>query len=109
MYCTRCGVVINEKDKYCAECGASTGRAPYAPAAGTPRLSRPVYDRKIAGVCSGFARHFGLDVTLIRIVAVVLAFWPIPLTGLIAYLVAWIVMPEDPKALPVPGAAQPAS
>ena len=60
-------------------------------------------DKKIAGVCAGFARYFGMDVTLVRIIAIVLIFWPVPI-GLVGYIVAWIVMPRDP--LPLPAASQ---
>ena len=58
------------------------------------RLSRPMNDKKIAGVCAGFARYLNLDVTLVRIIwlIVALAFG----TGFLAYLVAWIAMPADP-------------
>ena len=53
-------------------------------------------EAKIAGVCAGFARYFGLDVTLVRILWVVLTVFPVPFFGLISYIVAWIVMPKDP-------------
>jgi phage shock protein C len=64
------------------------------------RLTRATREAKIAGVCAGFARHFGLDVTLVRIVWLVLTVWPLPLFGCISYIVAWIVMPKDPEPLP---------
>jgi phage shock protein C len=57
-------------------------------------------EAKIAGVCAGFARHFGLDVTLVRVLWIVLSVWPVPSVGLIAYIVAWIVMPKDTVAAP---------
>jgi phage shock protein C len=53
-------------------------------------------EAKIAGVCAGFARYFGFDVTLIRILWAVLIVCPVPSFGLVAYIVAWIVMPKDP-------------
>jgi phage shock protein PspC (stress-responsive transcriptional regulator) len=56
------------------------------------RLVREPDDRKIAGVCAGLADRLGVDVSLVRLGAVVLAvFTPV---GLIAYLVAWAVVPE---------------
>ncbi|HEX5432400.1 MAG TPA: PspC domain-containing protein [Bryobacteraceae bacterium] len=58
-------------------------------------MSRPREDAKIAGVCAGFARYFDLDVTLVRIVWIVLIFYP-PGVGLLAYILCWIVMPKDP-------------
>ncbi len=99
MYCTRCGVELAERDRYCNQCGTATNKATRETISN--RLSRPRDDRKIAGVCAGLARYFGVDVTLIRILAVVLAIWPVGL-GLLLYLVCWIVMPNDPLLLPAP-------
>jgi phage shock protein PspC (stress-responsive transcriptional regulator) len=67
---------------------------PQDPSAGPRprRLVREPDDRKIAGVCAGLADRLGVDVSLVRIGAVVLAvFTPV---GLIAYLVAWAIVPE---------------
>jgi phage shock protein C len=95
MFCTRCGSELREPDYFCSACGAATARnaAPPRPEA---RLSRPMSEAKIAGVCAGFARYFGFDVTLIRILWAVLIVCPVPSFGLVAYIVAWIVMPKDP-------------
>jgi phage shock protein PspC (stress-responsive transcriptional regulator) len=41
------------------------------------------------------ARYLDLDVTLIRILWILLAIFP-PVPGLLAYIVCWIVMPQDP-------------
>ena len=110
MYCTKCGVELRERDRFCAECGTATGYGRQQ-AAGTVynRLSRPRDDRKIAGVCAGIARYFGVDnVTLVRILTVVLAIWPVGV-GVIFYIVCWIVMPNDPLMLPAPAHQQTAS
>jgi phage shock protein PspC (stress-responsive transcriptional regulator) len=67
---------------------------PEEPAAGhgARRLVREPDDRKVAGVCAGLADRLGVDVSLVRLGAVVLAvFTPV---GLIAYLVAWAIVPE---------------
>jgi phage shock protein PspC (stress-responsive transcriptional regulator) len=56
--------------------------------------------RKIAGVCLGFAEYFDLDVTLVRLVWLVVAL--MTGVGLLAYPVAWIVMPEEPLRLAEP-------
>lgn len=101
MYCTRCGVQLNEADKFCAQCGTATARASFSAPSAYSKLSRPRDDRKIAGVCAGFARYMGVDVTLIRLIAVILIFWP-PGVGLIAYVVGWAVMPNDPLHFPAP-------
>jgi phage shock protein C len=98
MFCTKCGTELKDQGKFCSECGTSTGRG--APTTQADRLSRPVTETKIAGVCAGFARYFGVDVTLVRVIWLVLCVWPVPLFGIISYFVAWIVMPKDPLVVP---------
>jgi phage shock protein PspC (stress-responsive transcriptional regulator) len=57
------------------------------------QLRRPRRDRVIAGVLAGFARHYELDLQLLRVVYVVAtvctAFF-----GVVIYLMCWIVIPE---------------
>jgi phage shock protein C len=62
------------------------------------QLTRPRYPRMIAGVCSGLALHYGWDLTLTRFICAMLIIFTG--VGLIAYLVAWIVIPEAPFVLP---------
>ncbi len=50
-------------------------------------------DRIVAGVCAGGARHRNIDPLLVRIAVVALTF--IGLAGLILYLAAWFLLPED--------------
>lgn len=67
---------------------------PEEPSAGSRprRLVREPDDRKIAGVCAGLADRLGIDVSLVRLGAILLAiFTPV---GLIAYLVGWAIVPE---------------
>ncbi len=103
MYCSSCGIEISDTARYCSQCGTATGRNGFTSPTGTParKLTRPRDDRKIAGVCAGIARYLGVDVTLVRVMAVVLALWP-PSIGLILYVVCWIVMPQEPLMLPAP-------
>lgn len=61
-------------------------------------LLRSRYDRKIAGVCAGFARAYGWDVSLVRLVLVALVLFGGG--GVLAYVICWIAIPEDPVALP---------
>jgi phage shock protein C len=68
---------------------------------GRKRLVRARAGRKIAGVCAGFAEYFDLDVTLVRVVWLITALIPIG-ASLIAYLIAWILLPEEPEALSAP-------
>ena len=103
MFCTKCGVELKEADRFCSQCGSTTGRGIRPPVAGAVynRMTRPRDDRKVAGVCSGIARYMGVDVTLIRVLMIVLAIWP-PGVGLLVYVVCWAVMPNDPLLLSAP-------
>jgi len=94
MYCNYCGKVIQDDANVCAYCGTRVGAV-----LARKRLIRPRQNRKVAGVCAGFAEYFDLDVTLVRVVWLISVFLGVGLT-LIAYLVAWIVMPDEPLALP---------
>jgi phage shock protein PspC (stress-responsive transcriptional regulator) len=60
------------------------------------RLTRSVTDRQIAGVCAGLANYLHLDPTIVRVVSVVLAIYPGAIIGgIIAYLIGWMVIPEN--------------
>jgi len=59
----------------------------------TKRLTRRSDDRMIAGVCSGVADYLGLDVTLVRLLTVVAAIFSVGAVA-VAYIAAWILMPE---------------
>ncbi len=107
MFCPRCGKEYAERVNFCCQCGA----AMYVPAARpAKKLMRSRKDEKIAGVCGGFAEYLDIDSTLVRLLWVALVFfvgW-----GVIAYIIAWIVMPEEPLPQPAPAtsaAAQPAT
>nr|WP_268892886.1 PspC domain-containing protein [Tomitella fengzijianii] len=58
------------------------------------KLTRSRDQKMIAGVCGGIARHFGWDVTKVRLVFVVSCLLPGP--QVLLYLLLWIVMPEQP-------------
>ena len=59
----------------------------------TRRLSRPRNDRRIAGVCSGLARRFGLSSGMVRLLFVVSCLLPGP--QFVAYLVLWVLLPNE--------------
>ena len=63
------------------------------------RLIRPRAGRMIAGVCQGLANNYNWDVTVVRVVTVLLSVFGGG-AGIVAYVVFWVVMPEEPLALP---------
>ena len=66
---------------------------------GSPkRLYRTSSSGRIAGVCAGIAEYFDTDVTVIRLAWVVLSIVPGGLIGgVLAYLAAWIIMPDSSR------------
>ncbi len=84
--------------KFCSECGAASALA--GPPSGQTRLIRPREGKKIAGVCAAFAHYFDADVTLIRVVWVVLCLWPVPTFGVLAYFAAWFAIPREAAIAP---------
>lgn len=102
MYCNYCGKSIQDDANVCAYCGTRVGGV-----IARKRLVRPREGRKIAGVCLGMAEYFDLDVTLVRVVWLIATLFGGG--GLLAYIIAWIVMPEEPYLLPaqVPAGQQP--
>ena len=101
MNCAACGNTINADARFCSACGQAVASAyapPPPPYSTAPPLVRPQFGRVIAGVCAGFAQHFGWDVVLVRLlfVAAVLG-CGVPV---LVYVVAWVVMPEGPYFVP---------
>ena len=56
------------------------------------RLTRSRTDRKIAGVCAGLARRFGITPTTMRVIAIASCLLPGP--QVLAYVALWVIMPE---------------
>lgn len=102
MFCTACGFSMSDEHRYCARCGkpAQDGQFQWTAAAPQPRVAQPprrlerdMYNRKVAGVCSGFAGYFGMDPTIMRLIWVGLFFT----TGLpiVVYPICWMVMSRN--------------
>jgi phage shock protein C len=103
MFCTACGVSLGETgSNFCPGCGKSTRgeqQSQYRPAQAQRVLQRPRQGRRIAGVCAGIANYLEVDVTLIRILALI-AFFCYG-TGFLAYIIAIFVMPNEEDLGPV--------
>ena len=103
MFCRQCGKQMDPAARFCPLCGAvrkDTAASTSFGAASRPgtQLLRSRSRRMIAGVCGGFADHYGWDLNLVRIVTVVITL----VTGvtLFAYIAAWIIIPDGQYALP---------
>jgi phage shock protein C len=98
MICTSCQKNIADYSNFCYNCGArqATTAAPGPGVANCSpkRLMRSNTDKKLAGVCGGLGAYFDVDPMIIRLcwlLAVLLGG-----TGLLAYVVLWIVLPLAP-------------
>lgn len=101
VYCQQCGSGMPLSARFCSVCG--TPVQPVQPIAGRP-LIRPRLGRQVGGVCAALANANGWDVTLVRIFAVLGLIFSSGLIG-VAYLAAWIGIPEE--APTIPGAYHP--
>jgi phage shock protein C len=91
MFCTKCGVELRDDDRFCSRCG---NRSAVGAVTDKPRaLTLDKRNKKIAGVCAGFARYFEVDIVLVRVLWLVTAICTG--VGFLAYLAAWIVIPSD--------------
>ncbi|MBU1945834.1 MAG: PspC domain-containing protein [Nanoarchaeota archaeon] len=58
----------------------------------TKKLYRSKNNRVIAGICGGIGEYFDIDPTIIRLLWVLFTF--MGGSGIIAYIICWIVIPE---------------
>jgi phage shock protein PspC (stress-responsive transcriptional regulator) len=61
------------------------------------RLYRTRNDKVLAGVCGGIARYLNIDPVAARVLFAILTFFTWG-TGLVAYVLMWILMPEEEPA-----------
>ena len=57
------------------------------------KLYRSTNDRVFLGLCGGLGEYFGVDPTVVRLIWVLIACSG---TGLIAYIIAAVIMPLNP-------------
>lgn len=58
-------------------------------------LRRSRRHRIIAGVCGGIADWLAWDPTLVRVLFVVVSIFSVAFPGIVAYILLWIIMPEE--------------
>jgi phage shock protein C len=98
MVCNSCQRNIADGSRFCYNCGARqvvTGAPDVASVTGGPKkLMRSSADKKLGGVCAGLAEYFDMDVTLVRVL------WLLVVlcggTGILLYIILWIVLPLAP-------------
>ena len=90
---------MSNEARFCSACGAqiNLGNPPLYTV--QTRLIRPRAGRMVAGVCQGLSNNYNWDVSWVRVITVLLAVFGGG-AGIIAYVVFWIVMPEEPLLLP---------
>jgi phage shock protein PspC (stress-responsive transcriptional regulator) len=52
-------------------------------------------NRVIAGVCAGWAEYLGWDITLVRVLYLVLSIISAAFPGILVYIIFWIIMPKQ--------------
>ena len=86
--CPRCAGELPPGAAYCPACGTRAGVAPRV-------LVRRRANQQLAGVCSGLAAYFELDLTLVRAVYAVATFFTGVLPGVALYVILALVVPAE--------------
>ncbi|MBQ3061093.1 MAG: PspC domain-containing protein [Lachnospiraceae bacterium] len=99
-YCKACGAEMNGKAVLCTKCGISQTKGASLGAGSTSTqsdsLARSREGKVIAGVCSGFAKRFGIKASIIRVILIVIAFIPIiSWIAVIGYVIAIFALPYE--------------
>ncbi|HZW39301.1 MAG: PspC domain-containing protein [Syntrophothermus sp.] len=68
------------------------------------KLYRSRNDKMLAGVCGGLAEYFDFDPVIVRLIFVITIFFGG--TGILAYIILWIVVPEAPLIFNMPPGEQ---
>lgn len=67
-----------------------------------PPLRRSREHRIVAGVLGGIAEYYDLDVTLLRVLYVIVSVVSVAFPGTIVYLILWILIPARKRGEPTP-------
>jgi phage shock protein C len=100
VFCSNCGKSLGDDARFCSACGRQVFTMPPPPVSFVQtRLVRPREGRMVAGVCQGLANNYHWDVVWVRVITVLATVFSSG-AGLIAYVVFWLIMPEELLALP---------
>lgn len=92
MYCTGCGIEMSSSSNFCPSCGAQQRQR-----TSHKQLTLSATDKKLAGVCGGLAEYLDVDPTVVRLIWVALSVVPGGFVGgVIAYFLAWVIIPKAP-------------
>lgn len=102
MHCGVCGATLTKDAKFCNSCGNKVEYINPNPNFAQPptkhnfprKLYRSRKDRWIAGVCGGLGEYFDIDPILIRFLW--LLFILLGGSGILAYIIGIVVIPESP-------------
>ncbi len=59
------------------------------------KLTRSSSDKVVAGVCGGLAEWLGWDITLVRLIYVLISIFSAGFPGFIVYVILWVIMPAE--------------
>ena len=65
------------------------------------KLYRSKSDKMLSGVCGGLASYLGIDSTLVRLATMLIILFSGVFPGLIIYILAAIIIPEEPSSGPI--------
>jgi phage shock protein C len=72
---------------------------------GSPPLRRSREKRMVAGVMGGIAEHFDLNVSLLRVLYVIVSIASAAFPGILVYLLLWLLIPARRPGDTVPARA----
>ena len=89
-FCSNCGSVLETENEFHSE--ESANSQPNKKPTDMKKLTRSKTNKKILGVCGGFAEYFEIDPTIVRLVWLFLVVCAG--TGVLVYFIAALIMPE---------------
>jgi len=96
MTCRHCQQSLPADSNFCPACGTDQRPPTAVPSFDARQLRRSATKRKFAGVCGGIAEYLDIEVTIVRLIWVIVSIVPGAVFGGIAvYLLAWLIMPDS--------------